>query len=685
MKDKDLMLFLNSFKEADSDDINKSNLNSLSQLIPKNQFIKFDIDITVNQTELNTANSVGVLLYDSSNTLSNVLVVKNNEQFTINHHVGVVSIGDGDDCFIVDDIERAINLHLNLDALNHSHRIIIAPNRLFNNVVLDFAKKQCVTIFCIMTEKNDYLKRFDGANVKLISLIDPCYNDNLFKYPSFQSFLLDADFVDTHIDCRLGEWGSLGNVKSVNQTKETPYPIHAFNYCKTAQFAIQSLAKHTKVPLAMSGQSVLAVLSHLAQRRVNAPMLNGSVPCSLWFITQGESGDGKSQVSKWASKALTDHATIQEIEYKKELKEWLEHKPSKSDKEREPKPQKPKREIVRKATTEGLQDLMLVDEIKNIFYSTAEAGGFFGSYSMKSENKLETLATYADLWSDGSFDRVLSKGGKKINQTDENMHVDNARLTLDLQGQPVMLTEFLTDDKMNEQGFLIRFLYSFPYVEPDNRKISDGDKRNQILQDNYMLDFWHTCTELLTKYPSNTIFNELGELVRTELKFDEQAQQRYNTYWNECIDRAKPDTPLYKYRAMVKRLCEQASRIATVLVYFDQRETITKADFENGILLAEYSLSERVRYGKAPENHVVSDMEKVWESLFNYCKQNQVEEVDFSYLKNKVISSKLKAKHIIDPIIEGLVDLNYIKQYKDFSQSKQGKEVIRINPILLKS
>ena len=682
MKDKELMLFLNSFKEATSDDINKSNLNLLSQLIPKNRFIKFDIDITVNQTELNTANSVGVLLYDSSNTLSNVLVVKNNEQFTINHHVGVVSIGDGDDCFIVDDIEQAINLHLNLNALNHSHQIIIAPNRLFNNVVSDFAKKRQVTIFCIMTEKNDYLKRFDGANVKLISLIDPCYNDNLFKYPSFQSFLLDADFVDTHIDCRFGTWGKLGSIKSTGQYKETTYPLQAFDKCKTAKFAIQALAEHTKVPLAMAAQSVLGVLSHIAQRRVNAPMLNGSVPCSLWLLTQGESGDGKSLVAKWASKAIVDFHTAEKVKYEKEIKAW--NRLSQKERDEQSPPVKPKQEYIKKVNSvEGLQDLMLVNDTKNIMLSTSEAGGFFGTTSMGKDKLNDSLSTYADLWSDGSFDRVLSQGGKSNSQV-LNGHVDNARLTLDLQGQPVILADTLNNDKMNEQGFLVRFLYSFPHIDPLSRMIDEDEERNKIIHDNYMLEFWDVCRKLLELYPDGAIFNEFGDFVRTELKLDSLAQKRYNNYWNETLMRINDKDPRWK-QYMIKRLCEQASRIATVLTYFDQRDTITQADFENGILIAEYSLAERVRYGKNPENHITSDLEKVWESLINYCKQNQVEEVDFSYLKNKVISSKLKAKHIIDPIIEGLVDLNYIKQYKDFSQSKQGKEVIRINPILLKS
>lgn len=682
---RNLYDFIQSYPIANDSDIAKfsNSIQQLSQLIQSNHIIKINDEIIRDNQPLPTAGSIGISMFDSEANLTNLLIIKPDYGIiTLNNNAGGINIGDGDDLFIIDDIEQSIDLHTNLNAINHNHRIIISPSRLFSDTVAQFSTKSQVTIFCSITEENTLIRQFSGQNVRLISLIDPFYNDNIGKYPSFEAFLADKEVKN--INCLIGEWGNLGEIKSNAKYIETPYPIHAFNRCKTAEYAIRALSDHLKIPLPMAGQAVLGVLSHIAQRRVNAPMKDGSVPCSLWLLTQGESGDGKSKTTKWASKALTDFENANEIKYKQALKDWnkldFEQK-----KDKEP-PIKPKREIVKRATTEGLLDKMLLEKVTDILFTTTEAGGFFNSYSFKSETKSATLGIYTDIHGGYGFDRILSKGASKANLTGENEHIENARITFDLQGQPPVLHPILTDDEMNEQGFLVRFLYSFPEIDPDSQKLDENEQRNQIIHDMHLQDFWHTCTELLKKYPHNAIFNEIGEFVRTELKLDDNAQRRYNQYWNECIDRRKEGTALYPYRFMVRRLVENASRIATCLVYFDGRDTITLDDFNNGILIAEYSLSERVRYGKDPENHVTTPTEKVWLSLFNYCQKNKTDWIYKSQFKSSIVSSTFKSNQIFDPIMQALEDFNYIKIHyeNDGSTNKKGKQIIKINPKLLK-
>ena len=153
-------------------------LTLLSQLIDPNHILR-DKD------------RLGVYLYNSDSELSNQIIIDKDTIKVHNFNAGGITIAQGDELFIVDDIEQATELHLNLALLNQSHSIVIVPPPIYDVTIKEYAQKQRVTIFAPCHEKAPLIKAFHSQNVRLISLIDPAFNDNLNTYKSFADFLDD--------------------------------------------------------------------------------------------------------------------------------------------------------------------------------------------------------------------------------------------------------------------------------------------------------------------------------------------------------------------------------------------------------------------------------------------------------------------------------------------------------------
>ena len=230
-----------------SDYAHNSDLTQLSQLINPSHILK-DKD------------RLGVYLYNSHGELSNQIIIDKEQHQVHNLNPGGITISDGDELFIVDDIEQAIALHLNLDSLNHSHSIVIAPPPVYDVTVKEYAQKQRVTIFAVAHEKAQQIKAFHSQNVRLISLIDPAFNDNLNTYKSFADFLDDKDIVQGIIDCRIGDLSKikLGSLRDAVEQKPSKFPIDSFP--PITKNAIIALAQHTQSTIEIATMSILGAL-----------------------------------------------------------------------------------------------------------------------------------------------------------------------------------------------------------------------------------------------------------------------------------------------------------------------------------------------------------------------------------------------------------------------------------------
>ena len=118
------------------------------------------------------------------------------------------------------------------------------------------------------------------------------------------------------------EWGELKPLYSKHKILRPPYPIQAWDNCKLARQAILTIESNTKLPVEMPAQSVLAVLSHVGQGFVNAPMTNGYIPSCIFTLTRAESGDGKSQCIKWAGKGIDEYEKELEQKANEKIRTW---------------------------------------------------------------------------------------------------------------------------------------------------------------------------------------------------------------------------------------------------------------------------------------------------------------------------------------------------------------------------
>lgn len=257
-------------------------------------------------------------------------------------------------------------------------------------------------------------------------------------------------------------WGDLIPLVQADASITQPYPIHALP--PLARGAMYAIAEHVQAPIGMAAQCVIGAMSHIAQGYVNAPhpFDEHGEPCSLYLLTEGQSGSRKSTSRSLADKAIIEHERRLYEQYCQELNQWKANLAGLDKKEKSeflitnPAPSDP---ITRFSdiTLESLMGLYVDGVIKNASVASDEAGQFFGGYTMKSDTRNQAIGGFAKLFDDGTVDRIRSKSN--LNGSGRAYDV---RLTFNLQGQHEVLADALKDPVLRGQGFLPRFILTIP-------------------------------------------------------------------------------------------------------------------------------------------------------------------------------------------------------------------------------
>jgi hypothetical protein len=117
-------------------------------------------------------------------------------------------------------------------------------------------------------------------------------------------------------------WGELLPLQQEESVASNPYPIDALPLL--AKEAVLAISEHVQSPIAMTAQCVIGAMSHIAQAKVNAPdrfKAHGE-PCSLFLLTEGQSGSRKSTSKNLADRAILDYERKQYEIYRTELEQW---------------------------------------------------------------------------------------------------------------------------------------------------------------------------------------------------------------------------------------------------------------------------------------------------------------------------------------------------------------------------
>ena len=463
---------------------------------------------------------------------------------------------------------------------------------------------------------------------------------------------------------------------SQSETVLNPYPIHALP--PLAQEAVIAISEHVQSPIAMTAQCVIGAMSHIAQAKVNAPhpFNPHGEPCSLYLLTEGQSGSRKSTSRNLADQAIIKYERKQYEAYRQELEQWKTAQAGLPKKDREaycaenPPPNDPST-LYSDITLESIAGLYIDGILSNASIASDEAGQFFGGHTMKGDTRNQALGGYAKLFDDGFVERTRSKSN--LNGSGRAYDV---RLTFNLQGQHEVLADALKDPVLRGQGFLPRFILTIPENLAGTR-LQDAIYRNKNAStDHRLIAYWTRCEYLLDDCPHVKAEHELHN-GRYVLPMNDEAKDIDQEFYN-MFEVLQGKGKRYEYlQAFASRASQLARRLATVFAYFEGLQWIDAKTLKGACEVVKHSLNEWAMYADI-EVKSESDAERLSRYLINKCNADQTNQLAKT-LALKGAPSKLRAVKEFNRCLDELVDHNFVRL-----TTINRTQYIELNPLLLK-
>ena len=330
------------------------------------------------------------------------------------------------------------------------------------------------------------------------------------------------------------------------------------------------------------------------------------------------------------------------------------------------------------ATIEPLIDRFVDGEMYNASLSTDEAGQFFNGHTMKSDTAGSALSAITKLYSSGIAGRTRSQKNAYANPRTKAYDV---RMTFLLQGQRVVLEKALTDPLMSGQGFLARAMIACPEDLRGKRVWNDPKRRNDRPHDNPdLIAYWSRCQSLLDPLPANLPNDSTGAPSRIKMQWaSNEALQAFEDGMQAIENRQASGQVLEYLKAYASRMAENATRIASLMAFFDGRKTVTTDDIKRAFMLVEYSTTERLRYLDAMPTGEQNDSEKLSNWLVDKAKGKTPHKLGRTYISNNAPSPMRKNTKLLQNELDKLEAAGHIKQ-----ELEGRMKVISISPKLYK-
>ncbi|EPG2067895.1 DUF3987 domain-containing protein [Acinetobacter baumannii] len=459
-------------------------------------------------------------------------------------------------------------------------------------------------------------------------------------------------------DANPQDWGELLPL-SQSETVLNPYPIYALP--PLAQEAVIAISEHVQSPIAMTAQCVIGAMSHIAQAKVNAPHpfnAHGE-PCSLFLLTEGQSGSRKSTSRNLADQAIIKHERKQYEAYRQELEQWKSAQAGLPKKDREaycaenPPPNDPST-LYSDITLESIAGLFIDGVLNNASIASDEAGQFFGGHSMKADTRNQALGGYAKLFDDGFVERTRSKSN--LNGSGRAYDV---RLTFNLQGQHEVLAEALKDPVLRGQGFLPRFILTIPENLAGTR-LQDAIYRNKNAStDHRLIAYWTRCEYLLDDCPQVKAGHELHN-GRYVLPMNDEAREIDAAFYN-MFEELQGKGKRYEYlQAFASRASQLARRLATVFAYFEGLQWIDAKTLKGACEVVKHSLNEWAMYAEI-EVKTETEAERLIKWIAKKCNEQKTDRIAYSNVQTSCPRPMQKNKNLLEMVVEQLIDSNHIK------------------------
>ena len=487
-----------------------------------------------------------------------------------------------------------------------------------------------------------------------------------------------AIFIDESIKLLSppNQWGELLPLVQAETSVNSAYPIHALP--PLARDAVIAIAEHVQAPIGMTAQCVIGAMSHIAQAHVNAPhpFNPQGEPCSLYLLTEGQSGSRKSTSRNMADKAIIQHERKQYELYRRDLEQWKSGQAGLNKKDKEaygaenPPPHDPST-LYSDITLESIAGLYVDGILNNASIASDEVGQFFGGYTMKGDTRTQAIGGYAKLFDDGFVERTRSKSNLNCSG-----RAYDVRLTFNLQGQHEVLSDALKDPVLRGQGFLPRFILTIPENLAGTRLQDAIYRSKNANHDHRLIAYWTRCEYLLDDCPRPQGGQELHN-GRYVIPMNDEAKEIDASFYN-MFEELQGKGKRYEYlQAFASRASQLARRLATVFAYFEGLQWIDAKTLTGACEVVKHSLNEWAMYADI-EVKTESDAERLIKWFAKYCTNKKIDKLAYSSFMNSCPRPMRGSKQKLEPVLEELIDSHYLK-IEEISKVRH----ILINPILL--
>ena len=329
----------------------------------------------------------------------------------------------------------------------------------------------------------------------------------------------------------------------------------------------EAAASAGQVQPAMLGQCLLGAASLLTQGLFNVETLAGKRPLSLYLLTLGDSGDGKSTAQGVALAPVNEWQRQTARRYTEALKDFEAAKRKRSD-EPPKAPACPFR-LVGDATVEGLRrDLDTGVCSQGVF--TDEAAAILSGYGMSADHRSKTAGVFSKLWDAGHLSVSRVTGGR--------VERYGRRIALHWLIQPMAASESIGDPLLSALGFWPRFLAAWP--EPQAPRLAQAF-RPELLP--AVGAYWQRCNDLL----GVPLPDDAGDCPVLPLAAEARALLGRAF---EGFEREARRGGLQVVKPFALRASEQACRVAGVLSAFEGRAEVSTEAMRGALALVAYSL-----------------------------------------------------------------------------------------------
>lgn len=349
--------------------------------------------------------------------------------------------------------------------------------------------------------------------------------------------------------------------------REAPaYPLAALGPLAPACEAIASAGQ---VRPAMVGQCLLGAASLLTQGLFNVETLAGVRPLSLYLLTLGDSGDGKSTAQGAALAPVNDWQRREAKRYGEGLKDFDKAKATRKRGDEAPEAPACPFRLVGDATVEGLRrDLDSGVCSQGVF--TDEAAAILSGYGMSADHRSKTAGVFSKLWDAGHLSVSRVTGGR--------VERYGRRVALHWLIQPMAASESMGDPLLSALGFWPRFLVAWP--EPQAPRLARAF-RPELLP--AVGAYWDRCNGLLAE----PLPDDAGDCPTLQLSAS--ARELLGRAF-ERFERDARRGGLQMVKPFALRASEQACRVAGVLTAFEGSPAVSVEAMRGALALVAYSL-----------------------------------------------------------------------------------------------